>query len=453
MQQTIEMFKRGDLSPVEVVRDSLDRIDEINPVINAIYEVDREGALLAAAASERRWRAGAPIGPLDGIPITVKDALATKGMVTYRGSAADPGHVAEADHPTVSRVREAGSIVVGKSTMCDYGILASGVSSRFGVTRNPRNPKWNTGASSSGAAASVAAGIEPVTIGTDIVGSIRIPASYCGLVGLKPSQGRVPYYFPNHPALVAGPIARNVVDAAHLLNVLARPDRSDFSALPPAHVDFTKELEEFDPATLRILVINDLGLGAKTSPAVKSALVKAEGFFRAAGASVERTAAPPFDAQDMADIELHYMVRCVAELLKVPEEQQKLSPFIYSWTKPGREYSAVQYQESWNAIQRLRDRAYKLAGEADFIILPSTADTAFAAERFAPEGQSPFSLWSTTCLFNFTEQPAISLPLGADTEGKPIGVQIVGKRFDDLGILKAAYFLEKKSFAPSPHIE
>lgn len=447
LRDMVEAYRRRDLSPVEVVRWSLDRIEAVNPAINAIYHVEAGQALHAAELSQQRWKAGAPVGPLDGVPMTAKDALATQGMPTYRGSATETGGPASYDHPTVARVKEAGAVVLGKSTMCDYGILASGYSSRYGVTRNPWNTEWNTGASSSGAAASVAAGIEPVSIGTDIVGSIRIPASYCGLAGLKPSQGRVPYYVPVHPALVAGPLACNVTDAAMLLNVLVRPDSRDFAALPPADIDYTQGLDDLDPAGLRIALIPDLGLGAPTAASVRSALETALGILDESGAETHIIADGCFSPEELGPIEVHYMTRCLAEFGKADAARQALSPFIREWTDKGRSLTAIDYHNSWNAVLLLRERAIRLMDDADFLILPSTADTAFEADRLAPEGQAPFSLWAPTCLFNLTEQPAASIPFGLDHEGKPIGLQIVGRRFNDHGVLRLARFLESR--APS----
>lgn len=438
-------FRRRELSPVEVVRASLDRIEALNPTINAVYYVEADAALRAAEASERRWKAGEPLGTLDGVPMTIKDALATTGMPSFRGSATEQGTVARDDHPTVARVREAGAVLLGKNTMCDYGILASGNSSRYGTTRNPWNPDWNTGASSSGAAASVAAGFEPVSIGTDIVGSIRIPASYCGLVGLKPSQGRVPYYFPAHPALVAGPLARDVRDAALLLNVLAQPDKRDFTALPPSATDYAAGLDDLEIGRLRAVMIPDLGLGAPTAQVVRSALGQVARLLADAGADVQRRDTAPFSPEELAPIERHYMARCLAEFGKADEGRRRLSPFIHEWTRPAQSLSAMQYLESWNAVQQMRERAATLIGEADFLILPSTADTAFRADLLAPPGQEPFSLWATTCLFNLSEQPAASVPFGLDPAGKPIGIQIVGRRFDDRGVLRLARWIEKSA--------
>ncbi|MFC3229755.1 amidase family protein [Marinibaculum pumilum] len=442
LEELIHAYRQRALSPVEVVEGQLDRIEQVNPRVNAVYHVDREAALAAAALSDRRWRDGAPAGPLDGVPMTIKDALATKGLPGYRGSAAEPERVADHDHPTVARVREAGAVILGKNAMCDYGILASSVSSRHGTTCNPRNLSRTAGASSSGAAASVAAGIEPVAIGTDIVGSIRVPASWCGLAGLKPSQGRVPYWFQPSPALVAGPLARHVRDAALLLNVLAQPDGRDFTALPPSGEDYHADLEAFEPSGLRIVVVPDLGTGPAPDRAVLHALDRVEALLAGAGAEVERLS-PPFEAADLDPVERHYLVRCLAELSKRPEEEARLSPAIWDWTRAGEAMSAVELYDGLNAMQRLRERAVRLVDGAEFLILPSTPVTAFAAGTLAPDGVRPFSLWGNTCLFNLTEQPAASLPFGTDPDGLPVGIQIVGHRFDDAGVLRLARYLER----------
>ena len=225
-------YARRTLSPVEVATALLARVDRWEPRLNAMYRVDREGALAAARAAEARWRADAPRSPLDGVPITIKENVYTRGDPAPIGTRAnEDAPAAPADAPPAARVREAGCVILGKTTMPDYGMLSSGLSSIHGITRNPWRLDRNPSGSSAGAGAAAAARYAPLHIGTDIGGSIRLPATHCGLVGLKPSLGRVPIH-PPYMGRVAGPMTRTVVDAALLLDVLARPDPRDFMSLP-----------------------------------------------------------------------------------------------------------------------------------------------------------------------------------------------------------------------------
>ena len=203
-----------------------------------MYIIDAEGALVQAAASETRWRESRPLSQLDGVPITIKDLLATRGDPVPVGTAAADFTPAAVDQPPAARVREAGCVILGKTTMPDFGMLASGVSSLHGITRNPWNTDRNTSGSSSGAGAAIAAGYGPLALGTDIGGSVRLPAAYNGIFALKPSLGRVPIY-PPYLGRVTGPMTRTVTDTALLMNVLTRPDPRDYMALPYDARDWT----------------------------------------------------------------------------------------------------------------------------------------------------------------------------------------------------------------------
>ncbi|MDR5784732.1 amidase [Caballeronia sp. LZ065] len=438
-----EAYRRKHLSPVEVTRAALTRIEQLNPRINAIYWLAADEALDAARASEERWRRGAPLGLLDGIPTTVKDALPVAGMPGYRGSACTPdgGIAAPFDAPAVARLRESGVILLGKNTMCDYGIIAGSVSSRFGVTRNPWNLSRSAGASSSGAAAAVAAGLHPLALGTDIVGSIRLPASFCGLVGLKPSYGRVPYYPPVSPALVAGPMARNVADVALMLDCIARPDPRDFTALPPAGQSY-HEASKQPLDNVRIHLVTDLGFGLSPDAEVVEAVRAGARRLEQAGiASIEERPAR-FAHERVEAAERFYRARCFAELNKHAPERQPLSPLLYEWTRASAGESAESVIDAMQALLALREQAMALLDDADFLILPATPAAAFAAERAAPDETRLFDPWCNTFLFNLTEQPAISVPCGKTLDGLPIGMQIVGRRYDDLGVLRLARLFE-----------
>src|SRR6185369_15417965 len=264
--QLSSAYARGELSPVDVTREALARINACEPKINAMYRVDREGAAAQARESEARWRARAPRSPLDGVPITIKENIYTRGDPAPIGTRAnDDAPPQRADAPPAARAREAGCVLLGKTTMPDYGMLSSGVSSLHGITRNPWRLDRNTSGSSSGAAAACAAGYGPLHIGTDIGGSVRLPASHCGLFALKPSLGRVPIH-PPYMGRVAGPMTRSVEDAALLLDVIARPDARDFMSLPPPAQSCCNGLDTLEPKQVRIGFISAMQVGLAVHP-------------------------------------------------------------------------------------------------------------------------------------------------------------------------------------------
>src|ERR671915_243562 len=240
-------YARGELSPVQVARALIERIDAWEPRINAMYRVHREGALASASASEMRWRAGRPLSALDGVPITIKENIYTRGDPAPIGTRANEDAPPQpADAPAAARVREAGCVILGKTTMPDFGMLSSGLSSLHGVTRNPWRPDRNPSGSSSGAGAAAVAGYGPLHVATDIGGSLRLPATHCGIFALKPSLGRVPVN-PPYMGRVVGPMTRTVSDAALLMSVIAQPDARDYMSLPPEPGDFVRELDALEP--------------------------------------------------------------------------------------------------------------------------------------------------------------------------------------------------------------
>src|SRR5882672_6460311 len=251
-------YAKRELSPVDVARAELERIAGWEPRINAMYRVSGEQALAEARAAEARWRAREPRSALDGVPITIKENIYTRGEPAPIGTRANEDAPAQAaDAPPAARAREAGCVILGKTTMPDYGMLSSGLSSLHGVTRNPWRLDRNTSGSSSGAAAAAVARYAPLHIGTDIGGSVRLPATHCGIFALKPSLGRIPVY-PPYLGRVAGPMTATVEDAALLTNALAKPDARDFMSLPFQDIDFQKDLERADGKRLKIGFLPDM---------------------------------------------------------------------------------------------------------------------------------------------------------------------------------------------------
>src|SRR5262252_7864566 len=274
-------YKTRKLSPVEVIDAVIKRIEAWEPKLKALYAPDFDGARKAARESETRWQAGTPQGALDGVPITIKENIATKGVPVPLGTAATTMTPATADAPAAARVREAGAIILAKTTMPDYGMLSSGRSSFHPLTRNPWNLAWNPGGSSAGAGAAAAAGYGPLHLGTDIGGSVRLPACWNGIFTLKPSLGRVPVD-PPFLGRVVGPMTRTVADSALLMAELAKPDWRDHMNLPAASLDW--RAAPLEPGGLKIGLHLDAGSGLPVEPEVKAAIEKATRRFADAGA-------------------------------------------------------------------------------------------------------------------------------------------------------------------------
>jgi aspartyl-tRNA(Asn)/glutamyl-tRNA(Gln) amidotransferase subunit A len=442
-------YRAGELSPVEVTRACLARIDAWEGKLNAMYIVSAEGALGQAAESETRWRAGMPFSALDGVPITIKDNIAVADLAAPLGTAAGDMSPCAQDAPPVARVREAGCVFLGKTTMPDYGMLVSGVSSLHGVTRNPWNPTRNPGGSSSGAGAGMAAGYAPLALGTDIGGSVRLPAAYNGVFGLKPSLGRVPIS-PPFLGRVVGPITRTVGDAALMMAALAQPDVRDFMALPNEKIAWGSL--DTDIAGVRLGLVLDIGVGTKPQPAVRAAIEAAAAAFAGAGAIVEPVA--PFVAPEMmAGLDRFFQARQWAEVeVLAPEQRAKILPFILAWCRRAEKLTAADAARNFALVMQIREKAVAATAPYDFLISPTSPITAYSATEATPgdDPEKPFEHIAFTAPFNMSEQPAASLCAGYDADGLPIGVQIVGHRFDDLGVLRMARTYETLRPPPRP---
>src|SRR5262245_14732871 len=325
-------FRSGKLSPVEVAKAVLARIERYEPKLNAMYIVDAQGALAQAAAAEKRWREKQPLSPIDGVPITIKDNIATKGVPIPLGAASADLAPAPADAPPAARVREAGCVILGKTTMPDFGMLASGLSSLHGITRNPWNTARNPGGSSSGAGAAIAAGYGPLALGTDIGGSVRLPAAANGIFALKPSLGRVPVY-PPYLGRVTGPMTRTVADSALLMNVLAQPDPRDYMALPHETRDWLAATREGELKGKKLGLLLDMGMGMRPHPQVRRAIEVAAKAFENAGAIVEPVA-PFLIHETLESVDRFFAARLLADVeLLSPERQSKILPFVVTWCR------------------------------------------------------------------------------------------------------------------------
>jgi aspartyl-tRNA(Asn)/glutamyl-tRNA(Gln) amidotransferase subunit A len=434
-------YRSKQFSASEVLEDLLAHIAVWEPHIKALYAFDPEGARAAAKASTERWQSGSPSGSLDGVPVTIKDNIATKGVPVPLGTAATKLVPAPADAPPAARLREAGAVVFSKTTMPDYGMLSSGLSSFHPLTRNPWDLSKNPGGSSSGACAAGAAGYGPLHLGTDIGGSVRLPACWCGLVALKPSLGRVPID-PPYVGRVAGPIARTVDDAALMMGVLSRPDRRDGMSLPPNDINW-KALEK-SPRKLRLGLMLDLGVGQPLQPPVRDVAVKAAKSFESAGAVV--TEIGSVLTREMLDgLDHFWRARMWDDLAKLSEsERSKVLPYIQRWAEAGAKLSGVAVVRGFNATMAIRAAAARLFCDLDYVISPVSPVVNFAAEFAAPlnDPDRPFEHICYTVPWNMSENPAASINGGYDRNGFPIGVQIIGRRFDDLGVLAMAKAFE-----------
>jgi Asp-tRNA(Asn)/Glu-tRNA(Gln) amidotransferase A subunit family amidase len=433
-----QAYAARQLSPVESARAALARMDAWEGTINAMYVIDADGALAAAAAAEARWRAGTPVSALDGVPVTIKDNIAVKGFATPVGTASADMTPSQADAPPAARLREAGCVLLGKTTMPDFGMLASGVSSLHGITRNPWNPARNSAGSSSGAGAGIVAGYGPLALGTDIGGSVRLPAAYNGIFGLKPSLGRIPIY-PPYLGRVTGPMTRTVTDAALAMTALTRPDARDYMALPYQDIDWPGLLD-IDLKGKRLGLLLDVGVGLDPQPAVRRAIEAAAQAFAQAGAIVEPVA--PFGTREIFEgLDRFFQARLLADVkLLPPERAAKALPFILTWCRRAEGLSAVDALRALGQVMLLREKAVGAIQGHDFLLSPTSPITAYPAEEATPgnDPERPFEHIGFTAPFNFSEQPAASLCAGYDADGLPIGLQIVGHRFDDLGVLRMA---------------
>jgi len=434
-------FRARQFSPSDVLEDVLTHIAAWEPHIKALYAFDPDGARASAKASTERWQKGEPVGALEGVPVTIKDNIATKGVPVPLGAASVPLVPAARDAPPAARLREAGAVIFSKTTMPDYGMLSSGLSSFHPLTRNPWDLSKNPGGSSAGAGAAAAAGYGPLHLGTDIGGSVRLPACWCGLVALKPSLGRIPVD-PPYVGRVAGPMTRIVDDAALMMSVLSRPDRRDGMSLPPNDINW-KALEK-PLRKLRVGLMLDPGVGQALEKEVREVAVKAAKAFESAGAVV--TEVDGIMSREILDgLDNFWRARMWDDLSRLaPAERAKALPYIVKWGERGAKLSGVDVVRGFNATMTIRAAAAKLFCDLDYVISPVTPVVNFGAELAAPtnDPDRPFEHIAYTVPWNMAENPAAAINGGFSAKGFPIGVQIIGRRFDDLGVLGMAKAFE-----------
>ena len=446
-------FAARSLSPSEAWAAVERRVAAWEPRLCALYAYDPEAARHDAAASTERWARGAARGPLDGVPVTVKELIATRGVPVPRGCAATPLVPAERDAPPAARLREAGAVIFAKTTCPDHGMLTSGLSSFHPLTRNPWNLALNPGGSSAGAGAAAAAGYGPIHLGTDIGGSIRLPAALTGTVGFKPSHGRVPIE-PFYLGRCAGPMTRTVADAALAMATLSRSDARDATALPPS--DTAWDGLDGTPRGLRVGLMRDAGCGLPVNPEVAEAVAAAARVFADAGAEIVEVG-PVMDRALLDGLDDFWRARAWAEIgALAAADRAKVLPYIRVWAERGVDVSGVEAVRGYDATNAMRARCGRLFEGVDALLSPTIPILSYPAEWASPldDPARPFEHIAFTVPWNMGEQPALSLPCGLSSAGLPIGLQIVGRRFADLTVLRLAAFYEKaRGFAtawPSP---
>ncbi|WP_245905889.1 amidase [Mycolicibacterium palauense] len=438
----IEGYRSGTLSPVEATRAALDAIDRYDGALNAFILVDAEGALASARASEQRWRAGSPLGPGDGVPTSIKDALWTQGWPTLRGSwLIDEAGPWEEDAPAVARLRETGAVLLGKTTTPEYSWKGVTDSPRYGATGNPWDPTRTAGGSSGGSASAVGAGMGPWSVGTDGGGSVRIPAAFTGTVALKATYGLVPAYPPSPFGTLAhiGPMARSVRDTAALMDVITGFDPRDWSAMPTPEGSFLVAASQgSDLSGLRVAFSPNLGF-ARNEPDVDAAVRRAVLVLAEAGAHVEEVDPGFADPVEAFHVLWFAGEAKVLQGLLNGENEERVDAGLRRTAALGETYSASDYLDATAERMRLGQLMGRFHRNYDVLVTPALPLTAFPVGRDVPDGSaSPdWTSWTPyTYPFNLTQQPALSVPCGFSTAGLPIGLQMVGPRHSDALLLR-----------------
>ncbi len=437
----LDLYRDRSVSPVEVGRGVFDRITAHNSALNAFCLIDEEATLAQARASEDRWVKGEPVGRLDGVPTSIKDVVLTSGWPTRRGSTQiDPDQPWEEDAPCVARLREHGAVLLGKTTTPEFGWKGVTDSPLTGISRNPWDLAKTPGGSSGGASAAVVAGMGPLAVGSDGGGSIRIPSSFCGAVGIKASFGRVPAYpaSPFGTLSHVGPIARTVADAALMLTAISEPDSRDLYSLPPDGRDYTVGLDD-GVKDLRVAFSPDLGW-ARVDPEIAEAVGRAAGAFEALGARVEETSLSLAEAPGVFKVLWYVGAKRVVDGFDAAQ-QKALDPGLRTIAEQGAEYDLAAYLDAIQARTALGERLRAFHDDYDLLLTPTMPTAAFEAGQDAPIGPNgeKWVDWSPfTYPFNLTSQPAATVPCGFTAGGLPVGLQIVGANYADGLVLRAA---------------
>ena len=453
--QMAEAVKKKAVSPVEITEAVLNRIERLNSKVNAYCTVAAESARKQARDAEEMVLWGSELGPLHGVPVSIKDAILTRGIRTTAGSQIYRDFIPEQNAIVVERLKAAGAIIIGKTNMCEFGWLALTYNTLFGETRNPWNLECSSGGSSGGAAAAVALHMGPIAIGSDAGGSIRVPSSFCGVFGLKPTFGLVPQYpgfpgwetsFPGWAHLLhTGPITNTVGDAALALGVIGGRDDRDPRSLPLTGLRYQSSLGQ-GLKGLKLAWSKDLG-HVTVDPEVIRITEQAARVFSSLGAEVEE--ADPGVTFPEAEFSMVIGVRMATVLQdKMEKWHDYMDPALVRFLEMSKEKSAIEFNQSCLELLKYEEKIRPFFEKYDLLLTPSVAVPPFqfggrGAREIAGQKVSPLNWTSLLCPFNITGQPAASVPCGWTDDGLPVGLQIVGRRLDDALVLKAAAAFEQ----------
>jgi aspartyl-tRNA(Asn)/glutamyl-tRNA(Gln) amidotransferase subunit A len=450
--QLSRMIASRRVKPSEVMAAVLKRIEEVNPKLNAFCTLVPDSAMAEARAADKKVTRTKSLGPLFGVPVSIKDLIFTKGLRTTFGSRMYENFIPDQNEIVVERLKAAGAILLGKTTTCEFGYKAVTDSPLWGITRNPWNLEMTPAGSSGGAAAAVASGLGPMAVGSDGGGSIRAPASYCGIFGLKPSRGRVPVY----PLLAGwetldrrlvhvGPLTRTVADAALMMEVIAGRDDRDPVTLPEGRMAFRRELKK-GVRGLKVAWSLDLGY-VVVDEGVEAAVNSGIKAFASLGVKLEE-AGP--DVPPMHDaFQLIFGAGCAAAIGdRLEEWGDRLDQGLVKLTQIGLKAGAADYIRATNRRHTLWEKMQAFFEKYDLLLTPTLPVPPFPVgtdwpREIAGEKVHPLNYLAFTYPFNLTGQPAASVPCGWTADGLPLGLQIVGRRFEDATVLRAAAAFEK----------
>ncbi|MGX9416759.1 amidase [Vibrio sp. WJH972] len=438
----VQAYASGDTSPTEYMNWLIEKVERVEPKICSLYAFKPEQALKLATQSTTRWLKGEPLSKLDGVPVTVKELIATKGDPIPMGTAASDKTPAEENAPTSARLKEDGAIIFAKTTCPDYGMLSSGLSTFHHLSRNPWDLTKNPGGSSAGAAAAAAAGLGPLHIGTDIGGSVRLPAGWTGLFGFKPTLGRIPIY-PYYTGRAAGPMTRTVDDAVMVMPTISRPDRRDTTSVNYQKLDW--DVSAASIRGMKIGLMLDAGCGIDAEPEVKAAVIEAAKRFEAEGAEIIELA-PVLTREHLDGLDVFWRARFWDTMLKLtPEKRATILPYIYEWAKTGGDANPLDVVKGFDGTMAMRDACAEVFNRVDIVLSPVNPNVSYPADWASPtnDPQKPFEHIAFTVPWNMGEQPAASINCGFSKSGMPIGLQIVAPRFDDLKVIALAKAYEQ----------
>ena len=440
-------IRARDVSPVEVTRAVLERIERHDGPINAFAHLTADLALEMASAAERAVTRGDALGPLHGVPVTIKDLHQLAGVPLALGSHTQAGQVPATDAPVTARLKAAGAVILGKTTTPEFGWTGISRSPLTGITHNPWKHGLNAGGSSTGAAAAAAAGFGPLHQGSDGAGSVRMPAHFCGVFGLKPTWGTIPHVPVRNNDNVShiGPLARTVADAALFLNATAGAHPFDHTSLTGPHIDFLADLDA-DVRDLRIAFSPDLG-HARVDPEVAEPVRAAATAFESFGCHVEEVV-PEWGAEGPEIGRFFWAVHEAPLAVLLEEWEDRMDPGLVACIRDGAGHSAETYIAMRARKLAYVERMHRFMAEWDVLLTPAVSVAAFPPERIRPE-HWPDHPWDWLAWaefsypFNMSGLPAASVPCGFTPEGLPVGLQIVGRRGADNDVLRAAATFER----------